>query len=162
MSDGWQVPKSRTVLGAVDVGPPLVDTAPLLALLLVPILGAVLRRRSLAVLFFVLLAWSVLVQIVGAFAYDFAGWNARVVAYDVFVEGRSGPFRVESRAEVDRLAAAQPVLRVEEVRANIDRPEHRPRLWDLRDTQIGYYLMHFGESREKKQQEIEAWSRRWH
>lgn len=63
-----------------------------------------------------------LVQIVGAFAYDFAGWNARVVAYNVFVESRSKPFRVKNHAKVDRLATAQPVLRVEEVRANIDRP----------------------------------------
>jgi hypothetical protein len=132
-----------------------------LSLLLVPVLATVLRRRVLAVVFFGLVAWSVLVQIVGAFAYDFAGWNARVVAYNVFVDGRSQPMRVEGRAEVDRLAAEQPVLRVEEVRANIDRPEHRHRLWDLRDYQIGYHLMHFGETRAKKHQEMQAWGNRW-
>ena len=103
----------------------LVDLAPLLVLLLVPITAAVLRRRALLALFAVLLAWSVGVQVLGAFAYNLSGWNARVVA------GQEAPL-------------------------DVDRPEHRHRLWSITDSQIPYYLGHFREARELRQKKIRS------
>ena len=37
---------------------------------------------------------------------------------------------------------------------DIDRPEHRHRLWSFSDSQIKYYLEHFGEARNDKRQAI--------
>jgi len=58
---------------------PIVDTTPLLAVLCVPALDRVLERRAWRIVFFAALAWSVLVQIVGVFAYTPLAWNARVL-----------------------------------------------------------------------------------
>ena len=55
----------------------LVDLAPVLALLSVPALGWVLAARWRAVVASAMLAGSVGVQAVGAFAYAPQGWNAR-------------------------------------------------------------------------------------
>jgi hypothetical protein len=55
----------------------LVDTAPILVLCLVPVLGAVLRRRAAAAVFLALVLWAVYAQFLGAFAYDVIGWNNR-------------------------------------------------------------------------------------
>ncbi len=103
----------------------LVDLAPLLVVLLVPIAAVIFRRRALLALFAVLLAWSVGVQVLGAFAYNLSGWNARVVA------GQEAP-------------------------QDIDRPEHRHRLWSITDSQIPYYLRHFREARDLRQAKIRA------
>jgi hypothetical protein len=56
---------------------PIVDVAPLLALLLVPVVEAVLARRVGRALAALLLGWSVAVQLLGVYAYDGDGWNAR-------------------------------------------------------------------------------------
>ncbi len=55
---------------------PIVDTAPLLAVCMAPAVP-LLRRRGAKAVFVVLLAWSVLVQVLGAFAYNTTGWNNR-------------------------------------------------------------------------------------
>lgn len=69
---------------------PIVDSTPLLALLCLPVLETILERRAWRAAFALLLAWSVLVQVLGAFAYSPWGWNAKVIAAD------------GSRATVDR------------------------------------------------------------
>lgn len=56
---------------------PIVDTMPLLAVLLVPVVDAVFERRPALLAAAGLLAWSVTVQWAGAFAYDVRGWNAQ-------------------------------------------------------------------------------------
>lgn len=56
---------------------PLVDTAPLLAVLMVPVLDRIFTRPLPRRAFVVLAGWSVAVQLLGAFAYDPLGWNAR-------------------------------------------------------------------------------------
>jgi len=67
---------------------PIVDSMPLLAVLCVPALDWIIDRPVWRAAFVASIAWSVLVQIVGAFAYNFHGWNA-------------GP---EAAADVDRPA----------------------------------------------------------
>jgi len=58
---------------------PIVDTAPMLALLCLPVLDRVLDQRPARLAFAALLAWSVLVQVVGVFAYTPLAWNGRVL-----------------------------------------------------------------------------------
>ena len=52
----------------------IVDTAPLLALSMIPAMGWVADRRWVAALFGAALAWSVAVQFVGAWSYNQLGW----------------------------------------------------------------------------------------
>ena len=54
---------------------PIVDTAPLLALLCIPVLQA-LQRPAIRVAFALAATWSVFVQALGALAYTPQGWNA--------------------------------------------------------------------------------------
>jgi hypothetical protein len=56
---------------------PIVDVTPLLALLLVPVADFVFARRLWLALAGTLLGWSVAVQLLGVYAYDGDGWNAR-------------------------------------------------------------------------------------
>ena len=53
----------------------IVDTAPLLALSMLPIIERLLSRRAPRLLFGALLAWSVAVQFVGAYSYSLMGWS---------------------------------------------------------------------------------------
>jgi hypothetical protein len=58
---------------------PIVDSAPLVVLLCLPVLDWILDRGALRAAFAVAIGWSVLVQAVGAFAYSPPAWNARVI-----------------------------------------------------------------------------------
>jgi hypothetical protein len=71
---------------------PIVDSVPLLAALCLPVLEWILARPVWRAAFAVSLAWSILVQGLGAFAYSPWGWNARVIDSD------------GNRANVDRAA----------------------------------------------------------
>ena len=53
----------------------IVDTAPLLALSMLPIIDRLLLRRGTRLLFGALLAWSVAVQLTGAYSYSLMGWS---------------------------------------------------------------------------------------
>ena len=54
---------------------PIVDAAPFLALLIVPIAERIIASRPLRVLCGVLLAWSIAVQFLGAYSYSLMGWS---------------------------------------------------------------------------------------
>lgn len=58
---------------------PIVDSTPLLAILCVPVLDRLLDRPAWRAAVVLAIGWSVLVQVVGAYAYSPAAWNARVV-----------------------------------------------------------------------------------
>lgn len=58
---------------------PLVDSVPLLAVLCLPALASLFDRPVWRAVFVPLLAWSVLVQGLGAFAYSPWGWNVKVI-----------------------------------------------------------------------------------
>lgn len=126
----------------------VVDLAPLLALLVLPVAGALAGRRLRLIAVAIAVGWSVLVQALGAVAYDVDGWNARP-AYAVRLGGAT--VAVESPEEALALArSAGAVPSFARVRQDVDLPEHRHRLWSLRDTEIGYYLTHLGASRAAK------------
>jgi hypothetical protein len=71
---------------------PIVDSVPLLAVLCLPALGWILERPVWRAVFVVSLAWSIFVQVLGAFVYSPWGWNTKMID----AEG--------TRADVDRPA----------------------------------------------------------
>lgn len=103
---------------------PIVDSMPLLAMLCVPALAPILERPGRRAVFAAALAWSVLVQSLGAYAYAPWGWNAKLV---------------------DAAAGT---------RADVDRPAYRERLWSLRDSQIGYLIANFRQARAEREQVV--------
>lgn len=125
----------------------IVDLAPLCSILLIPAMGLVVARRGLALTFGALVVWSILVQSIGAFAYDGMGWNAPLAGYRLVPAGASEPVVVADASGARKLieAGAAPLG---EYRLDIDLPEHRHRLWSLRDNEILYYLTHWRESRD--------------
>ncbi len=124
---------------------PLVDTMPLLAIMLVPAIDRLAARRIFDSIFALLLAWSIAVQFVGAFAFDVVGWNARLQEHAINMPPLSAPIDV-----ADGGARAHPGSRVIKVRADIDRPRYRHRLWSFKDNQILYYIMNFRSCRKNK------------
>jgi hypothetical protein len=60
----------------------VVDTAPFLALLMIPVIEQVIANRGLRVVFAALLVWSVTVQFVGAYSYSLVGWTSQWNDYD--------------------------------------------------------------------------------
>ena len=61
---------------------PIVDAAPFLALLLIPVVERLIANRVTRVLFAALLVWSAAVQLVGAYSYSAVGWLEQWRAYD--------------------------------------------------------------------------------
>ena len=137
----------------------IVDLVPMLVVLIVPTMGWVGTASWRRVLFGLLVSWSVCVQVLGAYAYDLDGWNAKRVYR---VELSSGETVVLDTASAARQVASHGGAKgVVEQRLNIDRPEHRDRLWSLRDNQIGYYLAHFTEARQAKTAAVRQWLDLW-
>ena len=137
---------------------PIVDTAPLLALLLVPVLPTVLGAPARRIAFALLLAWAVGVQALGAFAYNARGWNHRLVFEMVMADGST--VVTADLDEVDRLTAAGGLSRRAAV-LNVDLPENRHRLWSVTDSQILFYLGNLERSRETKKRDQAAWLRQF-
>ncbi len=144
--------------GGWSYGPRLlVDTMPFVALCLAPVMGRVALSRRLLAVFVLLVGWSVYAQVLGAFAYDLQGWNAPK-RFEVRVPGEDQPRRVSTEAEARRLAQEAGVPRVGVLHEDVDRPEHRHRLWSVADSPIVYYTTHFMEARRAKQAMIKAWT----
>lgn len=123
----------------------VVDIVPLLMLGLVPMVPIVTVRPWLAGLAAVAVVWSIAVQVIGVWAYDAEGWNARA-GYFVHVPGASQPrFTFDPATAQDW--REQTKGRVEPVVANVDDPRFRYRLWSIHDSQLLYYLTHFREAR---------------
>ncbi len=135
----------------------IVDTCILLAPLLVPALDAILRRRALTVIFALLLAWSVGVQVLGAFAYDLWGWNNALEGYELALRGDGGTMVAASRDEANTLMRTRGATIVREIRRNIDLPENHHRLWSIADSEIVFYARHFAESRAFKREFMRQW-----
>lgn len=136
--------------GGWSYGPRLLtDTVTLLAFLAIPIAEEIGQRRILATAFAVCLTWSVAVQVVGAFAYDVAGWNYRTLAV-VTLPGDEKPRFFTDLAEAQREAQAHGGS-IKERAINVDQKEGQARLWSIRDSEILYYIEHFFEARARKQ-----------
>jgi len=133
----------------------IVDTAVLLSLLLVPVAEWLFASRWRMGMFGVCVAWSVLVQVLGAWAYNLSGWNARV-AYEV--EFYSPPRVVRTlSAEEARKLDEQPATKLSEIYMNVDMPEHRHRLWSIGDSQLLYYWQNFDDARADKKEFMRRW-----
>lgn len=124
--------------GGSCYGPrPLLDSIPLLVLLLAPTLPRLLttagRRPRLAALALAL-CWSLVVQAAGTLAPAPLRWNNRLAG--LWVKTADGALVLaRRRAQVDELRARGGQIQGEE-RRNIDLPEHRARLWDPADSHI--------------------------
>ncbi len=136
----------------------LVDLAPVFAVLLVPAMPAIARSRWRRAAFAGLLGWAVLVQAAGAFAYDLKGWNARQAWQLAFPSGEEG---VTLDGDAARAAVAQGARVVATHALDVDRPEHRGRLWSLEDNQIGHTLANLGDGRRARRALSEAWIASW-
>jgi hypothetical protein len=131
----------------------LADAGMLLAFLAIPVAEEIRKSRARAAAFGVCLAWSVAVQVVGAFAYDVVGWNERVL-FVVTQPGKQRPILftdVEgARREIWAHGGA-----IEQRKVNVDSAERQARLRSIRDSQLLYYVEHFLEARRLKRIAIE-------
>jgi len=135
---------------------PIVDTMPLLALFLIPVIDRIVLRRPAMIGFSVLLSWSLLVQVVGAFAYDVTGWNAKRGGYLLRVPGQSRQMISRDRRAAQELIDRSNARVVRSLSLDIDLARNRHRLWSVRDSQILHYLRHFTTARQRKQASIQS------
>ncbi|MBN1606437.1 MAG: hypothetical protein JW940_07370 [Polyangiaceae bacterium] len=131
----------------------IVDIAILLAFLSFPIAAAVNLRPWRRTVFGSLLAYSVGVQVIGAYVFDLEGWNAPVM-WQVATPDGSEPMRFEDEARARRFAREHGG-RVGSITLNIDKPKYRGRLWSLSDSPLVHYLANISESRARRRQVIE-------
>lgn len=115
---------------------PWLEAMPILALCLIPVIERIFAHRGSALLFSAALAWSVLVQSVGALAYD-KYWNARDL-HRVMLGDEPHFFTSELEARV--YAAGSGGHYTGLFACNIDLPACRYRLWSLEDNVIGFYM----------------------
>jgi hypothetical protein len=130
----------------------IVDVAILLAFLAFPIVEAVHLRPRRQAVFGVLLAYSVGVQVIGAYVFDPVGWNAPVV-WQVATPDGSEPMRFPDEPSAERFAREHGGA-ARSVTLNIDDPKYRGRLWSLGDSPLIYYVSHMSEARAHRRQVI--------
>lgn len=136
----------------------IVDLAPALALLVVPAAGWILASAWRRATFGALVAWSIAVQAIGAFAYDGSGWNARPALHVLLPTGETVKVPEEEAVPLVRGRGGRVVGR--EV-MEIAQPPWRHRLWSLRDSQIAYYAARFGPAREIRRRSSRGWIAGW-
>jgi len=143
--------------GGWSYGPRLlVDTMPVMVVCLLPVMTWILQRRSRLRLFLGLMAWSIAVQATGAFAYDLAGWNSRL-GYPVRLSDSAEAVFADTEARATKLAAQRGGTVLPPIRRDIDKAEHRSRLWSVSDNAISYYLTHWSDSRQRKRRMVATW-----
>ena len=135
---------------------PIVDTMPFFALLLVPVIDWVVSRKWAVAVFALLLAWSVLVQVLGAFSYNVLAWNSqRVFTRITLPSGET--VLAETFTEGIELKRQPGAKVVETLDRDIDKPEFRHRLWSISDSQLIYYLRNFANARRDKKLFLKQW-----
>ena len=132
----------------------MVDATPLLALCAAAVAVTVRKRKVLLGVFGVALAWSLGVQVIGAYAYNVVGWNCRQAL--LVQRAGGGGARVVFDPQLAAHLARQEKATVERVMLDVDRRSNHRRLWSIRDSQLLYYAGHFAQSRHVKRQLIEA------
>lgn len=130
----------------------IVDLTVIFAIVMAPTMNWVAAHRARTIAFALLVGWAVVVQVVGAFAYDVVGWNGRKGFTLLHPDG--------SKVSVLGRAAAQPYIAagatiVSTTIHDVDLPEYRHRLWSLSDNQIGHYMTHFASSRHRRGEAVE-------
>jgi len=137
-----------------------VDAMPLLALMLIPGVELIYSRKWTGAVFTAALAWSIGVQVLGAFSYNLSGWNNRPF-YDVSMGNKYSRIPVDYAKKthlIDRLRRKYGnKITVRRVSGNIDLKQNRYRLMSLADNPISYYLMYFRESRRQRKEQIKNW-----
>jgi hypothetical protein len=133
----------------------LVDVTPLLVLCSVPIIAKVRERPALRMSFFAALAWSIAVQVIGAYAYDVNGWNSRI-GYRVTRPTDAAPTLFLDR-DVAIRAAEEARTQMEVVVMDVDQRPFRERLWSIRDNPLAFHAGRFRESRQRKKTIMAAW-----
>lgn len=123
---------------------PIVDVAILLAFLSFPVIEEISPRRSLRVVAGALFAYSLAVQVLGAWVYDVAGWNGRTV-WDVKVPGTGGTVTFDEQIAASRYMREQGGEAKARI-LNIDDVANRERLWSATDSPIIYYLANFSRA----------------
>jgi hypothetical protein len=127
---------------------PIVDVAILLAFLSFPLMRTLSSRRPLQAICGVLFAYSLGVQMLGAFVYDVAGWNDRFV-WDVDLPGTKDHLTFDDPVAAKRYVQERGgQLRPRDL--SVDAPKYRWRLWSLTDSPIGYYLANFSRAIEAR------------
>ena len=126
---------------------PWLDVVPLLVLFTVPVLENIWESKAKKGLFAAALAWSCLVQAVGAFAYD-KSWNDREV-FMVELPGGVKPVIRFTEANAEKLANSRGG-NYRTIYCNIDWPECRRRLWSHEDSIIAYHISQFGVTRKRR------------
>jgi hypothetical protein len=127
---------------------PWLDVVPLLTLFLLPVIERLGKRVVLTAAFSVTLAWSVFVQIVGAFAYD-KMWNERVL-YVTRMPLVADPILHFTEAEARKMAQADGGEYLGPTLCNIDKTYCRYRLWSWSDSIVLYYIENFERSRKTR------------
>ena len=128
---------------------PIVDLAILLAFVSFPVAGVVSSSRVLKTVFAGLLAYSVGVQVLGAFAYDVVGWDGRFI-WEVVPPGTSERLSFDDRVAARRFVRERGG-RVDEHALNVDEPAYRRRLWSVTDSPLVYYFVRFSAARDTRQ-----------
>lgn len=126
----------------------IVDTVPLLCAFLIPVGEMIVGRWRWRAIYVPLVAWSIFVQVLGAFAYNLGGWNARPALW-VHGPAVERPIVTFDFDEARRWQG-KPGVRLDMIGANVDLPRFRHRLWSIRDSQIVYYATHWSEARRNK------------
>ncbi|MFZ1988268.1 MAG: hypothetical protein WAW96_00720, partial [Alphaproteobacteria bacterium] len=103
---------------------PIVDTMPFFALLLIPVIDWIWRRKAVLTLFLILAAWAAAVQVLGVSAYDMFGWNSRVAGYNVALPGRTEPLFVNTEQEAISLVRGNPGAVAQPARLDVDNPQY--------------------------------------
>ena len=135
----------------------LVDTTLVLCLLILPSLHWLRARRRRLALAASLAAWSIAVQAIGAFLYCMVGWNNRLDSCQLRLLPQDRIVTMHDEAHAATLVASGQAQLIKTQRLNIDNPQHRHRLWSLRDSQLLYYLKHPAHSRRTKRQLMDRW-----
>ncbi len=139
---------------------PLVDSMVLLSLLATPALPNVLSSRWLRVPIALLAAWSIFVQVLGAFAYNGFGWNNRT-QFEIALPGRTDTVVTRDHDEAVTLVDGEGGRIVGVEKLDVCRRAHLDRLWSWSDSQLLYYLKYPLLSRADKQDFIVSWLARY-
>jgi hypothetical protein len=131
----------------------MVDAMPLAALCAAAVVEPIRRQKALLGAAGVLLAWSLGVQAIGAYAYDVVGWNCREALMVLRPDG-AGVVVSDPQQAAD--VARQTGGAVQKVYMDVDRRAFHSRLWSIRDNQLVYYATHLAEARRNKQRLIAA------
>ena len=134
----------------------IVDTIPIFAIYLIPVIDSIRANKVRSSIFFVLMVWAIFVQVLGAFAYDIGGWNNKKV-YTVQIPLDGSPMVLDKRREVEELVKYKGAKILSREGMNIDLKRYRYRLWSIRDNMIFWYALNFNHSRERKKRGVQGW-----